>query len=173
MITVIRNPKTSSYLEHKKIILSDTFPWFWQNKSQHESNVKEGYNFPFYSHIFLRRPDFNFSSIPIVNSEYAQPLATILFEILQFNNLEVNCFLRINANCVHPEKTILGTAPHVDHNFDHKNIIVYLTNAGGKTFVGDESHDPKEDDVIIFGGETHYFQTPENQRRVVLVATYI
>ena len=59
-----------------------------------------------------------------------------------------------------------------------KNLIVYLTNAGGKTFVKNEDtskyeeHDPVEDDIILFTGE-HYMQTPRDKRRVILVATMI
>ena len=54
-----------------------------------------------------------------------------------------------------------------------ENLLIYLTNAGGKTVVGDEYHDPREDDVITFGGDEHYHYTPEKERRIVIVATFI
>ena len=38
--------------------------------------------------------------------------------------------------------------------------------------VGDEYHDPQEDDVITFGGDEHYHYTPEKERSVI-VATFI
>ena len=62
--------------------------------------------------------------------------------------------------------------------YPHGNIIVYLTNAGGKTFVsnGDnspyEEHDPVEDDIILFSGK-HFMQNPSDNRRIILVATIL
>ena len=75
----------------------------------------------------------------------------------------------MNANSIPAQDGCI--APHVAHTFPHKNLIVYLNDAGGKTFVGDEVHDPKEDDVVIFSG-IHNNERPKNTRRVVLVATY-
>ena len=84
--------------------------------------------------------------------------------------------MRLSVNAVHPFANVLNSIPHVDHPFDHENALIYLTDAGGCTIVGDESFDPKEDDVITFSSKNdqfHYHQTPENHRRVVLVATFI
>ena len=56
------------------------------------------------------------------------------------------------------------------HHFPHKNILLYLTDTGGKTFVEEEYHDPKEDDVIIFSGN-HWAELPKTGRRIVIVNT--
>ena len=61
---------------------------------------------------------------------------------------------------------------HVDHDFPHKNLLIYLTDAGGKTIVGNESHDPKEDDIIMFPGLMHCIETSHTKDRVVLVVTF-
>ena len=82
----------------------------------------------------------------------------------------VRCSL--NATHPHPEQTSLKTSLHNDHNFPHKNMLVYLTDAGGSTFVEGEEFAPEEDDVIIFQGE-HWHELPKQKRRVVLVMTYI
>ena len=78
-----------------------------------------------------------------------------------------------SASCsklIHSNQGIQLSQPHEDHDFPHHNLIVYLTDTGGETFVENESHDPKEDDVILFTGE-HYMKRPVKDRRIILVAT--
>ena len=78
-------------------------------------------------------------------------------------------FLRSSANCNHAEGGIQLSEPHVDHDFPHWNMIVYL-EGDGSTFVEGEEYVPKEDDIILFKGE-HYMQRPSKGRRVILVST--
>ena len=65
------------------------------------------------------------------------------------------------------------------HSFPHKNLIIYLNDpAGGDTVLVDKDykeidrHHPKEDDIISFEG-IHYQKMPKEDRRIVLVVTYI
>lgn len=169
----LKNPKTDLYLNLKNFILSDRFPWYWNPKSTHVKYDKSKYvNVSFYSHMFLGRPEDSQFKFPQSNCEHTEGVSKVLLEILYFNNIKINCFLRINANCVHPSTKILKTVPHVDHLCDHNNLIVYLTDSGGKTIVGNESHNPKEDDAILFDGSNHYAETPEKERRIILIATF-
>ena len=175
LITKLNNPLTDNYIEFKKIVLSTKFQWFYRGEHIPEGSYEpseEYYNGPIYGHTLLARPSIETKFISRHFSDHMDLAAQVFLEIFEHNNISFNYFLRINANVVHPEKEVLKTVPHVDHFFDHKNALIYLTDAGGQTIVGKESHDPKEDDVIIFGGETHYIKTPESKRRVVLVATY-
>jgi hypothetical protein len=102
-----------------------------------------------------------------------------LAEICEDNNLEVNSYMRISVNATLPTSSNKLTIPHVDHQFPHKNIIVYFTDAGGETVVYDENHNPhchfpEEDDIINFDGKyLHCIRPPKQKRRIVLVATYI
>jgi len=174
LIKQLNNPKTQSYLEFKDFTLSLFFPWYWNSSIGTPHLNTDGYhNLGHYGHVFLERPEQVKNKIPRQTSEHLDKISEIIVEILEFNNIEVNSFIRISANCVHPSNEILKSTPHVDHEFDHKNILLYLTNAGGYTVVNDEIFDPNEDDVILFGGEMHYMQTPQKDRRVVLVATFV
>ncbi len=174
LVTQLVNPKTQSYLEFKDLVLSLVFPWYWNSTIGDLSLKVEGYhNLGHYGHVFLERPEQVRNRVPRQTSEHLDKVSDIIAEILQFNNIELNSFLRISANCVHPSSDILNSTPHVDHEFDHKNILLYLTSAGGSTVVKDEIFNPNEDDVIIFGGETHYMQTPKKDRRIILVATFV
>jgi hypothetical protein len=88
----------------------------------------------------------------------------------------IRCILRCNFNSVHSDEQGLSI-PHQDHDsrvIPHKNILVYFTSAGGKTFVGNEFHSPEEDDIICFdSSSSHYMSPPKSKRRVVMVLTYI
>ena len=66
----------------------------------------------------------------------------------------------------------LMTSTEVVTNFPHFNLIVYLTDTGGETFVEDEIHIPKIHDVILFRGK-HYMKRPTRDRRIILVATIL
>jgi hypothetical protein len=186
MIKTIVNPYTNLYFKLKQHINSSDFPWYYNKDSTINSgldNFQKYENIPFYSHRFISRPRMDKSSeskylFPEVNSNLTELYYPLLEQIFEINNIHVGCLLRFNANCVHPLKTKNTTVPHVDHNFDHKNLIVYLTDAGGDTILYDDKlnvihkHSPKEDDIVIFEG-IHSIRPPENNRRIVLVATYI
>ena len=150
------------------------------------------FNPPMYNHVFLGRPN----SIDLYSIIYSQPFMEYInemyCEILNTNiknmgmglhqeptglgtyrNLPFNMMCRCAANAIEPstlENVI--SVPHVDHNFPHKNMLIYLTDAGGSTFVEGEEFAPEEDDVIIFEG-IHWHELPKKERRVVLVMTYI
>ena len=179
-ITKLKNPKTNIYLELKDFVLSHNFPWYWcSGATPHIKNHEGHHDVPYFSHEFLRRPDSSELEprFPKVCSENASIISSILVDILDLNKIYVNCFLRINANCVFSTQESINTMPHKDHSFPHKNILVYLTDVGGNTVVEDEFHEPKEDDVIVFNGLEHYVTTPKHTdvpvRRIVLVATFI
>jgi len=173
------NPKTELYLKFKEFVLSNQFVWYWMLRSTPESHDKEGhYATPFLSHNLLKTPGSHTKNIRISesNSPHLEFAAKLFLEVLEHNDIKINAFLRINANCVLPLNEVTNTIPHMDHPFPHKNILAYLTDAGGKIIVGEDSHDPKEDDVILFEGLEHYHQIPKASetcvRRVALVATF-
>ena len=179
MIVQLKNNKTESYRALKDLINSDQLPWFYENTSTHDSH-EEYDNVPFYSHVFLLRPNWNGLSkkaFPEVKSGYIDLVHDVLIQIAELNDLNLNCFYRINANCVHPSSSDKLTTPHYDHQFPHVNILLYLNDAGGETVVWAEDgkkmiHNPNEDDIIVFQG-LHCHRPPKEKRRTVLVATFI
>lgn len=161
MFTKLLNPKTDTYRALKDIVLSDSFQWFYtENKDK----------FGFYSHVFLERPGIKL--YPRVMSEHSDLFECVLREIFEVNNIKAQCIYRMNANAVHSQRNILTNVFHHDHEFDHKNILLYLTSAGGDTLTPASAYRPMEDDVVTFSG-LHCHQTPVEGRRIVLVATYL
>lgn len=171
MIKILENPKTNNYLQFKYNIQSFRFPLFYESEST-RFEVPGHSNIPYYVHEIVQRPERNNFFFPMSVSPSTGDATEVILEILKHNDIQVKTFLRIAINAVHPFSEILKTVPHTDHDYDHKNFILYFTSAGGKTIVGNESYDPVEDSAIIFSGE-HYHETPKSERRVVLVATYI
>ena len=181
-IIQLNNPKTERYNNLKNLILDGDINWFYHptttpaslNYNDYTLN-KNIFNPPMYSHIFLLRTDLN-NLYAKVNSPYMDDVNKMYCEIFN-DNMDVmksfNMMCRCAVNAVQPsEKEDTITVPHTDHDFPHKNMLIYLTDAGGSTFVEGEEFAPEEDDVIIFQGE-HWHELPKQKRRVVLVMTYI
>ena len=160
------NPLTPEYFQLKNLIFSNSFPWF-TDKSNCDS-------FYFYSHTFLERPEIrNYMMFPTVKSDYVGLFHDVLRQIFIHNGIDARCVYRMNANAVEPNPHVPQlTARHIDHTYPHKNLLIYLSNAGGSTYTDNDVHHPNEDDIIVFDGY-HWHQMPENTRRVVLVATFL
>ena len=184
-IIQLRNPKTDHYRNFKSYILSGKFPWYFHEKQQPDKyhqddavaktrfvhprmNLDKLGHVSMHAHGFLGRPE----PLPrFEDVEYLPHAWKLLEEIFIYNRIPVECVLRIAANKVSPDPDIDTTHVHVDHHFPHKNILVYLTDAGGETITENDYHDPQEDDIIIFEGY-HTHNVPKFKTRIVLVATY-
>ncbi len=181
----LRNPESINYQNFKKWATGSDCLWSYisTGTSNYEDPTEiegEQKNLPFYTRTILKRPEneFRYPRLEHADTNETHGVIEVLNEILDFNNIKMSSYLRISLNCVHPEKKIYNTLPHIDHQYPHGNIIVYLTNAGGKTFVKNEEtskyeeHDPVENDIILFSGK-HFMQNPSDNRRIILVATIL
>ena len=170
MLSILDNSKTKNYSLLKETILSPRFPWFYSSASTVGDDVKGHLNMPVFSHTFVGRPEmYGWST---TDSEIHQLAINVVREIMSENQYYTNEYfiLRLASNCVVPRNGIQFSSPHIDHKFPHYNLIVYLTNSGGSTFIEGKEHKPEEDQAILFTGE-HYIQLPKKERRIVLVAT--
>jgi len=159
------NPLTVNYNNLKNLILSGDFPWF-VGKNDFD-------NFHFLSHPFLTRPESG-PKYPTVTSVYVDLAYQVFVEICEQNNINVECVYRMGANMVFPSvNSDLVSNPHVDHQFPHSNMIIYLTSSGGSTIVGEHKYAPVEDGVFVFEGESHYHELPKVNPRIVFVATFL
>lgn len=177
--TLLKAPDTETYRAMKTLVTGNDFPWYWTNFTVQNAEESEYNQEGFYSHVLLARPrwdNIEGTLFPTPASNYFQQIYPAIEEIFDYNNYSVNCLYRVNANCVHPGEKKM-TPPHVDHQFPHKNMVIYLTDAGGPTILTDESftpvdsHVPAEDDIAIFDG-WHCMIPPSHKRRIVLVVTF-
>ena len=173
----LKNPKTNIYLDFKNLILSSQFEWTYAGTVNPEKKSPgDEYGAPqMYAHQLLARPTSGrLFSLP--TSQQLQTFNNVMVEIFNYNNLrwsEFSVMLRASVNAVNPRVgKVKYCIPHQDHQFPHKNMLIYLTDAGGSTFCEGEEYAPEEDDIVIFQGE-HWHEIPKLKRRVVLVMTYI
>jgi len=172
MLTNLKNPKTERYLEFKEIVLGPNFPWYFIGDSTPGINPPKGHeNIQTFIHPFLTRPDGVYL-YPRKCSDLLDHFNNVLKEIFVHNGIGIKNVFRMAANLIPPTKSGKPSIPHVDHEFDHMNCIIYLTDSGGKTVVEGENYDPNEDDVLLFKGE-HYNYPGKEKNRIVLVATLI
>ena len=168
MIQKLDNPLTSDYIDLKNFILSIDFPWFRLPNTT--LNIKDD-GISFFTHTFLERPESNIG-YSRANSPYIDGCLKVLHQIVSFNDVEFNYFIRASVNLVSPCLTVKKTLEHCDHQFPHKNILIYLSETDGDTVVDGENFSPQEDCGIIFTGK-HYHYTPTDKDRIVLVGTFI
>jgi len=189
IIEELKNPLTEEYLNFKKIIFeTENFPWFFSSDT---TGIKSD-TYYFYYHAILTR-----GSPPTVASQgLFNGCKLILEQILNFNDIELKNIYRMSLNSTHyyPFKY---NNPHVDHEYPHKNMLIYLNESEGHTIIFKERYGidykenwsstnkhkfhimkkikPQKDKIVSFDGSyfhCHSFPKP-NQRRVVFVCTYI
>jgi hypothetical protein len=177
----------------KNIVLSNNFPWYFQNSSSSDK-------FQYFSHMLLPRIEyfnenapehfhFNFFKNILINSctKVDLKVKKILRACL---NLTVDCF----------EKQYIHSDPHIDNDIPHKVGIIYLNDCKGPTYIFDETYDsfkcknnlyliddflknplkilkkiePEKYKVLIFDGK-HYHATGlcnKNERRVICIFNF-
>ena len=191
MIKVLSNPKTDTYLNLKEKVLSSEF--FWQystGTNQGIDYLNEYQDVPYYSHTIIQRPTPKFPVPFILDSSWKESV-DVFDEIMNYNNLSYKLIYRLNFNStfyVHDKMS----PPHVDHDYSHKNMIVYLNSfTGGFTHVFRKmwpesefnvsptdmkySFKGEEDDIMAFDGlHYHCMECPkQGERRIVMIVTYL
>jgi len=175
-MTYLNNPTTKTYLDLKKLILSEHFPWFQYSETlEPGSDLGEYDDVPFLSHGFLIRPGVDGNLYSRSNSEYLNVVQEVFKEICFVNGIEPEVVYRINANYTLPTEKNIPSPPHVDHTYSHKNMLIYLTPTnGGNTIVDGEDVVAEENDIIIFDGSLkHCARPPVTGKRIVLIITYV
>jgi len=175
MITSLKNPLTDNYTNFKKIVTSKEFPVYANTLGVGPDAL--GKEDTYYSHTFIQRPE----EIGYTTSISGQTClaVSVLDEILQFNEIKYHMIYRLNLNINHHHSDY-WYAWHKDHQFPHSNILIYLNSfEEGKIEIQSDNgdiyfHHPKENDIILFGGEKHRWgPTPVGQKRVSIVTTLL
>ena len=176
----LKNPKSTLYYEVKEFIKSGNFPWFFIGESHTVLDTLGDYQSPpYYGHKLLTRPgskNMPGKLYPEVTSDCFDAFYPLIEEIILLNDIKVSSLLRLNVNCVHPQQDTRLSLPHVDHDIPHKNMLIYLTDAGGETVLFDdegnkEYYHPEEDDIVLFEG-VHCMRPPKDKRRIVIICTF-
>lgn len=191
MIKILSNPKTDAYLKLKEKVLSSTFFWQYSVDTNYGVKYSDYYqDVPFYGHTIIQRPNPDFPFPSVLDSEWKES-TNVFEEIMVHNNLPYKTIYRLNFNStfyVHDKMS----PPHVDHDYPHKNMIIYLNSfTGGLTHVFKKmwpesefdisptdmkySFKGEEDDIITFDGlHYHCMECPkQGERRIIMIVTYL
>ena len=158
MFKVIDNYLTTKeHLQLNKVLGSNTFPWFFNEK---KLLIDKGlFNFQF-CHIFY----VNHS----INSDYFNALLPIL------NKLKPLALVRIKANLNPPAEKIVESAYHKDQNFKCKAAIYYVNDNDGYTIIDKEKVLSKKNRMVIFNATTQHVGTNSTncKNRMVIIINY-
>mgnify|MGYP003115170448 FL=1 len=168
----------------KDIILGNSFPWYYHQAS----TTKEC---PVYTHTLIHRYNIN-EEKPVINSNVFSFFEKIILKFCKKHGIKIKTFTRATLNSISFNKKKKVVA-HVDHNFKHKVIMIYLNNTDGETIVYDKRFDNKNSlllshkmkilktikpelyKIVCWDGSYYHAATypKDNNRRVVFVATFI
>ena len=190
---ILENPKTEKYNTLKQSITNFHIPWRyspetvdpehkkqkWKDGVIFEAN-EEYVDFPFLTHTVIKGPIIKDQLyIPTVSSELVYNFIEVLNDIFKANNIIVNSIMRVGVNFTTFTGETLYSVPHVDHEFPHNNMIIYLTDfTEGELKIYKNKkwnvYKPKEDDVVLFSGY-HAHRQPQKfkENRICIVTTFI
>ena len=193
---------SDNYLNLKKDIFGDNFCWLYREDSEDLKN-KESYaykNLPLFYHNVLHRKYDNQSESDRIRSSLYSRFVDVLNEILYSNNIDVKCYHRICVNsCFNVNPTVISPI-HVDHPWDHQQILIYLTDSSAPTIIYNKKYIPEYnkkdtsyeyntiknedillkiyphiDNIVTFDGlyyHAYEYPTLNTERRIVIVCTY-
>jgi hypothetical protein len=171
-------------------VLGDSFPWYKINES---TTTK----FPFFAHVLVERYDHTTQQLKI-NSDIFPFFEKIFIRFIKKHKIKIKQITRACVNLSYYHGIYDMTDPHVDHNFKHKVLMLYLNDIEGDTLVYNEKYkgepkcvipletikkplkilkkiSPEKGKIVCWDGEHYHtgsFCKPGKQR-VVVVFTFI
>jgi len=156
------------------VVLKDNFPWYFMDNAVNKNDKNW-----FFFHIVVKRPEQCNEHENRVNSEHANFFIEVLDNFCKKNKIEYTKVFRIAVNLVVPNG-VKESFIHEDHDFPHKQLIVYLTDNKESTtniYSSDYKtllHSIKTEKFkgVTFDKVPHSVTLPKKDRRVVIVYTY-
>ena len=166
-------------------VLSNNFPWYYNPCATTE-------NFPFFFHSIIRRVYDPIKEEIKINSNIFEFFNNILTRFCTYNKIKVKKITRMTLNLTYSNCKYKSGDPHVDHDFSHKSIIIYLNKTDGDTIIYDKKYNgkntldinkplkikklinPEVGKIVCWDGNYYHAATyPKlNKRRVILVTTF-
>jgi len=197
LVHEVENFLTEEELEVvNKTILSKEFPWYYQEESTVDL-------FPFFSHVINPRvPENDEEDAPLLTNSPLHHFVTPIVEryCQKYFGRPLIKIYRSSLNCTYGWNTPYPfTEPHIDHKFEHNNLIVYFNDdfEDGETLIFDKYHvegmkecmysvddydkvkifqkiTPKQGKVACFDGKLYHGMNnlKSGKRRVILVVTF-
>jgi len=158
---------------HENILNLNTLPLYWNDRTGPAPTDNQ----PFLSHVLIAR-DRNEKISP-----HTDFFINVLNTFCKKNKIKIE---KIFRGCINLTFTLASNIKntkgiiHKDHNFPHKQFILYLNNSDGRTILLKNKKPwkkikPHMFKAICFDGlNEHYAETPlKNQKRIIVVMTFI
>ena len=169
MILLIEDNNFLSTIEknyiNTNIINNKLFPFYWNEHQCVEDN------FPFFSHVMKSRDN------ELINSDIFFFFNTILKNFCIKHNIKFNKILRSCINLTFSNNKNIGTI-HKDHEIPHKQLIIYLNNSNGNTYLYDDNKKLVKEiifeqyKIVCFDNCFHSAGFPKGKRRLISVTTF-
>jgi len=159
--------KSKEFIEN--YILTRHFPLYMQGESVVDDET------PFLNHVVLARPEMKDF---IEKHEHHDTFVKMLDEFCDKNNISYSEVLRICVNFTFFNGVREISPVHVDHEFEHSQLIVYLNQPMDRqsfTVILNENKTkiaPKKYRGVSFGKIDHYHHYPKVGGRYVLIFTF-
>ena len=131
------------------------------------------------THVVLPRPETR--SDTYEKHPYYDKFENILVEFCKNNNLACSEIFRISINLTYYNCERVNSVTHIDHDFEHNQLLVYLNNPLDKNCStvllnnNDEIYgevNPEKYIGLCFPKMKHYLKFPKIGERYVLVYTF-
>ena len=152
-------------------ILGDNFPFYISNNSVGEDNHK------FLAHVAVKRPEGHDPAMGSFNSSEYISLLDMLNSFVEKHNISCTRVFRCSVNLSF-NNGFKRTISHVDHEFKHKNLIIYCSdNKEAKTVLEKDGKKFKEIEAVKYRGlyfedYKHYLIYPKKDVRIIVVFTF-
>ncbi len=161
------NKKQKEFLN--SIFKEEKFPFYL---SENSVTIKKDNSFHFIHHAIHRdKPNID-------NSGLAPALRLLLSEVSPKINIEYKKIYRCAINITFYNGYTDRCPIHEDHNFDHKQILIYLNESDGDTILLNKKGDkevkrinPEAYKILVMGRRDHYHFFPTKGIRKVLIYT--
>lgn len=164
--------KHKTYINN--VILGNNFPYYYQT-----NDIADGTGDSFLCHVVLSRPEER-NNTDGINSPHFNFFKDLLETFCKKHNMKVIEIYRIAVNLTFYTGNPTSL-PHVDHVFDHKQLIIYLNNPKDKksnTVVSNKNKQiikevsPKKYKGFCFDNSLHYLRYPKKGERILAIITF-
>ena len=153
------------YYINKEIINNLSFPFYWNEHQVNEDNL------PFLSHVMKSRDNES------INSNIFYFFKGILDNFCIKHNIKYNKILRACINLTFLNKINIGKI-HKDHEIPHKQLIIYLNDSDGNTYLYDDNKQLVKEilyeqyKIVCFDNCFHSAEFPKSKRRLICIITF-
>ena len=158
MFEVVDNFLDKNYFnEIKNFILSQEFPWYYNDRISNKNDPK---NFYYFTHVFYIENSLNSDAYNIWKNF--------------LKKIDCKALIRIKASMYNNINEKRKNKPHVDYPYSHKGCLFYVNSNNGETYFKNKKVLPKENRAVFFDPSIPHARAlcTDEKRRVTINLNY-